>query len=102
MALETVQIGSDRLEIAAGSANINWWHLLFRLLLTTVVLLAGALEGRYGKSELYGDDISYLDVANMIRSGDWRAALNPLWSIGYPLLLSVARRFFPSNMHGEM
>jgi hypothetical protein len=102
MAIETVRVGSDRLETRATGATFNWWYLSLRLLVGVAVMLAGALECRYGKSELYGDDISYLDVANMIRAGDWRAALNPLWSIGYPLLLSVARRFFPSTMRGEM
>jgi hypothetical protein len=102
MAIETVQVGSDGLETKAIRATSNWWYLSLHLFVGAVVMLAGALEGRYGKSELYGDDISYLDVANMIRAGDWRAALNPLWSIGYPLLLSVARRFFPTTMHGEM
>jgi hypothetical protein len=102
MALETVQAGSDGLEIRATSATLKWRYLSLHLLVGAAVMLVGAIEGRYGKSELYGDDISYLDVANMIRAGDWRAALNPLWSIGYPLLLSVARRFFPSTPHGEM
>jgi hypothetical protein len=102
MALETVQVGTDRLEIRASSATLKWRYVSLHLLVGAAVMLVGAIEGRYGKSELYGDDISYLDVANMIRAGDWRAALNPLWSIGYPLLLSVARRLFPSTMHGEM
>jgi hypothetical protein len=65
-------------------------------------MIAGALEGRYGKSELYGDDISYLDVANLIHAGDWRTALNPQWSIGYPCLISVVRRWFPATPHGEL
>jgi len=70
--------------------------------LAALVLLASALEGRYGQPELFGDDISYLDVANMIRIGDWKAALNPLWSIGYPLLLSAVRPFFPADVRGEL
>ena len=78
------------------------WYTWLRVLVSITVLVAGAIEGRYGKSELYGDDIAYLDIANMIRDGDWRAALNPLWSIGYPLLLSVVRRFFSPTTHGEM
>ncbi|WP_353066694.1 hypothetical protein RBB77_09065 [Tunturibacter psychrotolerans] len=102
MAIETVRVGSDRLESRATSATFNWWYLSLRLLVGAAVMFVGALECRYGKSELYGDDISYLDVANMIRAGDWRAALSPLWSIGYPLLLSVVRRFFASTMRGEM
>jgi hypothetical protein len=63
-----------------------------QLLVSAAVMIAGALEGRYGKSELYGDDISYLDVANLIHAGDWRTALNPQWSIGYPCLISVVKR----------
>jgi hypothetical protein len=102
MAIETIQVDSDSLETKATSATFNWWYLSLHLFVGAAVMLAGALECRYGKSELYGDDISYLDVANMIRAGDWRAALNPLWSIGYPLLLSVARRLFPLTMRGEM
>jgi hypothetical protein len=73
-----------------------------QLLVSVAVMIAGALEGRYGKSELYGDDISYLDVANLIRAGDWRTALNPLWSIGYPWLISVVRRWFHATPHGEL
>lgn len=98
----TTQVDSDRFEKRAICATFDWRYLLLHFVVTAAVMLAGALEGRYGKSELYGDDISYLDVANMIRVGDWKAALNPLWSIGYPLLLSVARRLFPSTARGEM
>lgn len=73
-----------------------------RIVLALLVLLVSALEGWYGQPELFGDDISYLDVVNMIRIGDWKAALNPLWSIGYPLLLSVARLFVPNTVAGEL
>jgi hypothetical protein len=72
------------------------------LLLGGMVLLVGAIEAWYGRPELFGDDISYLDVANMIRAGDWKASLNPLWSIGYPLLLSCIRPWFSSSPYGEL
>ncbi|WP_433984945.1 hypothetical protein RBB78_12125 [Tunturiibacter empetritectus] len=102
MALDTVQVGSDGLEVKASNAILKWRYLSLHLIVGAAVMLAGAVEGRYGRLELSGDDISYLDVANMIRAGDWRAALNPLWSIGYPLLLSGVRRLFSSTPHGEM
>jgi hypothetical protein len=101
MTLE-LQVSSDEQEIGPDDSSLGGRYLWVRLLMGLAVLIAGAIEGRYGKSELFGDDISYLDVANMIRAGDWRAALNPLWSIGYPLLLSFSRRFFASTPHGEM
>ncbi|MBB5342867.1 G protein-coupled receptor family protein [Tunturibacter empetritectus] len=102
MTLDTVQVGSDGLGVKATNANLMWRYLSLHLFVGAAVMLAGAIEGRYGRLELSGDDISYLDVANMIRDGDWRTALNPLWSIGYPLLLSVVRRLFSSTPHGEM
>jgi len=76
-------------------------YLPLHLLLGSLVLACGALEAWFGRTELFGDDISYLDVANMIRIGDWKAAFNPLWSIGYPLLLVLVRPFFPAGIHGE-
>ena len=76
-------------------------YLPLHLLLGSVVMACGLLEAWFGRPELFGDDISYLDVANMIRVGDWRAAFNPLWSIGYPLLLVLVRPFFPAGLHGE-
>jgi hypothetical protein len=101
MTIEKLQIGEEKQDLALRYGVLSWPPLL-PLLVGAVVLIAGAIEGRYGKSELYGDDISYLDVANMIRSGDWRAAFNPLWSIGYPLLLSFVRRSSSPTPHGEM
>ena len=66
------------------------------------VMAVCALEAWFGRTELFGDDISYLDVTNMIRLGDWKAALNPLWSIGYPLLLAAIRPLFPAGIRGEL
>ena len=101
MALARLGEYSDEQE---GAAPLTRWsmHHTVQLLVGAAVMIAGALEGRYGKSELFGDDISYLDVANMIRTGDWRTALNPLWSIGYPWLIWVVRRWFPATPHGEL
>ena len=84
-----------------GERMRNALYLPLHLLLGCIVMACGALEAWYGRPELFGDDISYLDVANMIRLGDWRAAFNPLWSIGYPLLLVLVRPFFPAGIHGE-
>jgi hypothetical protein len=77
-------------------------YLPLHLSLGAVVLLCCAVEAWFGRPELFGDDISYLDVTNMIRLGDWKAALNPLWSIGYPMLLAALRPLFPSGIRGEL
>jgi hypothetical protein len=102
MALEMLRVGSEQREGRASDVISRWRYLSLHLLVGAAVMMAGAIEGRYGRSELFGDDISYLDVANMIRVGDWKAALNPLWSIGYPMLLSVVRHLFPLTPRGEV
>lgn len=101
LALARLRENSDEQYRAAPLAGWSLHHTV-QLLVGSAVMIAGALEGRYGKSELYGDDISYLDVANLIQAGDWRTALNPLWSIGYPWMISVVRRWFPATPHGEL
>jgi hypothetical protein len=97
-----VEVSDDERVTRATGASSEWRYRALHLLVGVAVMIAGAIEGRYGRLELSGDDISYLDVANMIGAGDWRAAFNPLWSIGYPLLLSVVRRLFSSTPYGEM
>ncbi|WP_353069359.1 hypothetical protein RBB75_01990 [Tunturibacter empetritectus] len=102
MMIEKLQTGEDEQDPKENDAVSRWRQRSLYLLLGAAVMIAGALEGRYGKPELFGDDISYLDVANRIQAGDWKMALNSLWNIGYPLLLSVVRQLFPSTPRGEM
>jgi hypothetical protein len=73
-----------------------------QLVLGIFVLATGAFEAWFGRPELFGDDISYLDAAHMIRIGDWHAALNPMWSIGYPALLACLCPLFPHTIGGEL
>jgi hypothetical protein len=84
------------------AARTNRRNPALHLLVGAFVLAAGALEAWFGRPELFGDDISYLDVANSIHAHDWRAAFNPLWSIGYPLLLTCFKPFFAPTIHGEL
>ena len=51
----------------------------------------------YARTVYSGDAISYLNVVRAIHAGDWKLAFNPLWGIGYPLLLSVVTRVFPAT-----
>jgi hypothetical protein len=76
--------------------------LILAAVVSPFVLLAGAVEAWYGRSELLGDDIAYLDVANLLHHGDWHAALNPLWSLGYPILLALIRPTHKSSIRAEL
>jgi hypothetical protein len=80
----------------------NWpepfWQ---RLLLTCFILFLGAIEGWYKRTDFATDAISYLDVSRAIPAHDWKMVFNPLWSVGYPLLLAMVRPLFPSSASGE-
>ncbi len=55
------------------------------LMLTIVLVWAG----RYFVNP---DGVSYLDLSDDFRGGDWSAAANAHWSPGYPLILSMLLR----------
>jgi hypothetical protein len=61
----------------------------------------GALGDWFGETYYEADGIAYFDDANAIRHGDWTTALNPYWSIGYPLVLAATRWMFPPGWAGE-
>jgi hypothetical protein len=69
--------------------------------LTCFVLFLGAIEGWFKRTDFATDAISYLDISRAIPARDWKMVFNPLWSVGYPLLLAAARPFFPSSANGE-
>lgn len=78
--------------------------LLF-VFLTLLILCIGALEDWYGRTNqgaLYGSDaVQYLDSARALHQKDWKSAVNPLWGLGYPLLVTVVDSLFPKTMTGE-
>ena len=73
---------------------------LFAILLLVASCL-GAFEGFYGRVRYSGDAIAYLNIVHAIHAGDWRVALNPLWGLGYPLIIAAVTRLFPSSPAGE-
>lgn len=71
------------------------------IVLLFLATLLGAFEGVYGRVRYSGDAISYLNVARAVHAGDWKLAFNPMWGIGYPLLISAASFVFPQTPTGE-
>ncbi len=89
---------ADESQPRAWYRNILLWTSLF-------ILTLGAVEDLYGNTDsgdVYGSDaVQYLDVARAIARHDWRSALNPLWSQGYPALLAILRPIFPATPLGD-
>lgn len=74
---------------------------LYQVSATVILLTLGWLEGWYKRTDFSTDAISYLDISRAIPLHDWKMVFNPLWSVGYPLLLAAARPFFSSSSSGE-
>jgi len=91
---------SVKQESAVAGAR-RWWFALA----SVVVLALGAVEGWYGRTDsgdVYGSDgVQYLDVARAFERGDFKSALNPLWSQGYPALLAIVRPLFRAGPDGD-
>ncbi len=73
------------------------WKIAALLLL----LILGILEGWFTRTDFATDAISYLDISRAIPAGDWKLVFNPLWSAGYPFLISIIRPAFPKTPGGE-
>jgi hypothetical protein len=66
-----------------------------------IVLPLGVIEGQYGRFDYSGDAIPYLDMARAVHDGQWKLAFNPLWGLGYSLLIAGVKPFFAATAAGE-
>src|SRR5262245_31136988 len=69
-------------------------------------LLAVALGGLHtwaaiSRFSMNPDGIAYLDMADAYMRGDWRAAINPVWSPLYAWLLGPVMRLVQPTMRWE-
>jgi hypothetical protein len=76
-------------------------NLVVGLVVSFVVVGLSAVEDWFERFDYSPDAISYLEISQAIRQGDWALALNPYWSIGYPAILAMTRWMFPSGPQGE-
>jgi hypothetical protein len=53
-----------------------------------VVVLLGAIDALSGRHNMGPDGISYLDMSDSIRRGDWANAVNAYWAPLYPVALA--------------
>ena len=74
--------------------------------LVAVVICAGAVECWFGRTDMgsvYGSDaVQYLDIARAVEAGQWKLALNPLWGLGYSLLLALLHPLFAPGPTGDL
>lgn len=81
---------------------IKWSPGNVHLILSWIVIGAlGIVEGLYGRTQYYGDWISYLNVSWAVTHIDWREIFNPFWNPGYPALVAAGRALAPPTPEGE-
>jgi hypothetical protein len=66
-----------------------------------VIGTLGLVEGFYGRTQYFGDWISYLNVSWAVAHVDWREIFNPFWNPGYPALVAVGRALAAPGPEGE-
>ncbi len=60
-----------------------------RLVCIAGAIALGAAAAWTSRHSMNVDGVSYLDLADAIRHGEWRRALNPYWAPGYPALIAA-------------
>lgn len=67
----------------------SWWQTLEAASWSVaIVLAAGQLWAR--RFDIHSDGLSYIEIAEAWAAGDWRDAVNPVWSPLYSWLLALA------------
>lgn len=64
---------------------------LTRAVFRSIAVVLGALHAWAGRHTMNPDGISYLDVADAYWGGNWKEAINALWSPLYSWILGLAR-----------
>ncbi|SDB82253.1 hypothetical protein [Paraburkholderia lycopersici] len=81
---------------------IKWPLANIHLVLSWIVIgILGMVEGIYGRTQYYGDWISYLNVSWAVTHIDWREIFNPFWNPGYPALVAAGRALAAPTPEGE-
>jgi hypothetical protein len=62
---------------------------------------AGLIEAAFRRHAMQDDGINYLDMGDAIVRGDWKMALNGVWSPLYPLLQGLALRIFKPSSYSQ-
>ncbi len=63
--------------------------------------LAGLIDAAASRHAMQDDGISYLDMGDAIVRGDWKMALNGVWSPLYPLVQGLALRIFKPSSYSQ-
>lgn len=79
-------------QASRGEDALRDGQLMIRLRLVawSVLTISGFLEAMAARHSMQDDGVNYLDMGDAILRGDWKMALNGVWSPLYPFLQSVA------------
>jgi len=92
-------------ETRVAKAAVNSAAIRFQRRISSAFWVAAVLLGGFqfwiSRQTMNTDGISYLDMADAIARGNWRAAVNGYWSPLYPCLLAAGRLLFRPSAYWE-
>ena len=72
-----------------------------RITAWSFLTLAGLVEAIVGRHAMQDDGVNYLDMGDAIVRGDWKMALNGIWSPLYPLLQGMTLRLLRPSSYSQ-
>lgn len=92
---------SDAAACQQLSSATNVLSLRLRLTIWSFLVLAGLIETVVSRHTIQDDGICYLDMGSAILRGDWKMALNGVWSPLYPFLQDLALRIVRPSTYSQ-
>ena len=72
-----------------------------RIAAWSILPIAGLIDALYSRYAMQSDGISYLDIGDAMMRGEWKTAINGVWSPLYPWLQGLALRLFKPSAYWE-
>jgi hypothetical protein len=86
----------------AHHVHRNAWLRRLRIIFLLLAVALGALSAWDARHAMNPDGISYLDVGDACVRGDWKSAVNALWSPLYPCLTGSALSLVKPSTYWEI
>jgi len=83
------------------SSNDEVLTLRVRIAAWSFLTVAGLIETVVNRHTMQDDGVNYLDMGDAIVRGDWKMALNGVWSPLYPFLQALALRIFKPRAYSQ-
>lgn len=100
MSAASSQTGETAAAVSSGTGS-PWRRHGLLVCCWSVAIGLGAIQAWSARHSMNADGMSYLDLADAIRAGQWSDAISAYWSLVYPALLAVGLMFVRPSPYWE-